>query len=695
MTEILPPPPPRPNRRAPNASAALEQGAGRAAPPTPPRPPTPWAIRLLKFGVKVALVGLVWLVIIVGSVVVWYSAGLPDLDQVASLTRKPSVSVLAADGTIIANFGDVYGEIVDVKDMPTYLPGAVMAVEDRKFYHHFGVDPLGILRAAVVNLRAGHLVQGGSTLTQQVAKNLFLTQDRTLKRKIQEVIMAVKLERRFTKDQILTLYLNRVYMGAGSYGVDAAAQRYFGVPARKVSIWQAAILAGLLKAPSHYNPVADPTATTERASVVLGEMVEAGVITQEQADSAKIAASKGVTLARRNGGTRYFADWVMQELDEDLGELGQDVLVHTSFDQKIQSVAEASLEKTLAEDGPKHDATQGAVVVMAPDGGVRAMVGGRNYGESQFNRAVQGQRQPGSSFKAFVYLTALENGMHPDDMIEDGPIRINGWSPANFDPGFHGSVSMRTAFAHSLNTCAVRVTESIGRRKVIATANQFGLGVPANAGPSVALGTEATSLLTMTGSYATFANGGRGIIPYTIRSITARNGDILWQHEGDGRGRMVDDGVLGELNSLFSAVLAEGTAKGNAIDHPAGGKTGTTQDFRDAWFIGFTADLVTGVWIGNDDNSPMKRVTGGSLPARVWHDVMQVAEQGYPSRPLPGSAGGAISPPKTPPASDPIGRFLSGFSNSGPPSPSPALSPPPVGGTLPQPVNNAPANAKK
>ncbi len=633
---------------------------------SPPRRPRRWGWLLLKAFLVVA----VWMVIVLVSVVTWYSAGLPDLDAIATLTRRPSVTILDSEGAMIASYGDVYGAVVTVKDMPPHLPGAVLAVEDRRFYHHFGVDLIGIARAVIVNYRAGRLVQGGSTITQQVAKNLFVGQERSLKRKIQEALMAVKLERRFSKDQILTLYLNRVYMGAGSYGVDAAAQRYFGVPATHVSVAQAAILAGLLKAPSHYNPINDSAATAQRASVVLDEMVLAGVIDAPQAALAK-TATQNLGVSQRGNGSRYFADWVLQELDNTLGDLGQDVIIHTRFDPRLQRAAEAALEKALGEDGAKREASQGAVVVMTPDGAVKAMVGGRSYTDSQFNRATQGLRQPGSTFKAFVYLTALESGLRPDDTVDDGPIRVNGWGPANFDAGFKGAVSLRTAFAHSINTAAVRLSESLGRRKVIATAQRFGLDVPLNAGPSVALGTEATTLVGLTGAYATFANGGYAATPHAIDTITSRLGDLVWKHAGDGRGRIIEEAALAGLHSLMAGVLIDGTAKGNGLitpafsERPAGGKTGTTQDFRDAWFIGYTADAVTGVWIGNDDNSSMQKVTGGSLPAHVWHDTMMVVEQDLPSRPLPlrRSSPLAVAKPSVviPKANDPIGQFLGGL----------------------------------
>lgn len=589
-----------------------------------------WGRRLIRWGLTL----MVWGIIAVTLIVAWFAADLPRIDLAAAMTRRPSVTFEAADGSIIATYGENYGDVLDVKDLPPYLPGAVMAIEDRKFYYHFGIDPIGLARAMIVNARAGRTVQGGSTITQQTAKNLFLSPDRTAKRKIQEVLLAFWLEWTFTKDQIFSLYLNRVYLGAGTYGVDAAAQRYFGVSARDVTPYQAAVLAGLLKAPSTYNPEANPQASFNRAKVVLTAMAETGVISREQAQQASVMPPpRPATPGGRTG--RYFADWVGDRLDDLLGQINTDLIVRTTLNPALQAAAEKTLRDTLAAKGATMAASQGAVVVMRPDGAVLAMVGGVDYAASQYNRATQAQRQPGSSFKPVVYLTAVEKGYRPDDMVLDAPITLKNWSPENFDRKYLGEIPLRTAVARSINTVAVRVSEEVGRNAVIATARQMGLTVSSDAQPSLALGTEETTLLSLTNAYAVLANNGRYTPAWGISDVMTRSGEVLYLHENDVVRTVASPDAVGALNEMLSGVLTEGTGKGAAFGRPAAGKSGTTQNYRDAWFMGYTPDIVTGVWIGNDNNSPMKRVTGGSLPATVWKGVMQAAHTGIPVRDLP------------------------------------------------------------
>lgn len=610
-----------------------------------------------------SLVGLIWLMIGGMAVLAWFAWDLPDVDSVSQVTRRPAITVKAADGTELVTVGDYYGSVVSVEEMPPYLPGAVMAIEDRGFYDHFGLDPRGLARAMWVNLREQRLLQGGSTISQQAAKNLFLSHERTIKRKVQELMLAFWLEYRYSKNQIFTLYLNRVYLGAGTYGMEAAAQRYFNRSARDVTVYQAAVLAGLLKAPSRYNPVADPKAAQDRAAVVLNAMVETGVVTADQAQAARSSGGQAVAGVRRSGSGRYFSDWVVDQVDAYLGEISEDIVVHTTLDMRLEKAAEAALVRTLEGDGAKRNAGQGAVVVLTPDGAVRAMVGGRDYARSQYNRAVQSQRQPGSAFKPFVFLTAIEAGMGPDDGIEDGPLRIGKWTPTNFEPGYAGRVSLREALARSMNTATVRLSEQVGRRQVIATAQRLGMTIKADSGPSLALGAEETGLLPLVAAYAPFANGGQGVIPYGVTEITSRDGRILYRRDGSGLGRVIADEHVGAMNDMLAAVVAGGTGRGAALDRPVGGKTGTSQDYRDAWFVGFTADHVAGVWVGNDDNSPMTRVTGGSLPVRVWKDVMVVAGKGLPARALPG---------RRPGQGDPFSRLFQSIFGSDTPSPAAA-----------------------
>jgi penicillin-binding protein 1A len=577
----------------------------------------------------------IWMGVIAGGVIVYYAHDLPAIDQVAEASRKPSVTLLAANGSRLATYGDLYGEKVSLGDLPKTLPHAVLAVEDRRFYYHPGLDPLGLARAMVANVQAGRIVQGGSTITQQLAKNLFLTPKQTIKRKVQEAILAVWLEWKFSKDEILSLYLNRVYLGAGTYGVDAAARRYFDKPARAVNLYESAMLAGLLKAPSRYNPAADRKAAHQRATIVLEDMVQAGYISEAEAERAARARSSGTQAAGWHG--RYFADWVLGEVRDYVGYHDQDLRVHTTLDPQVQKIANTQLRRTLQHSGQPRDAGQAALVTMAPDGAVRAMVGGRDYGQSQFNRATQAKRQPGSAFKPFVYLAAMRDSrIAPDTKVVDEPISLDGWSPDNYAGRYYGEVTVREAFARSLNSVAVKMLRRAGAGDVADTAEQLGIASDLNAHPSLALGTSEVTLLELTGAYAAFANGGRGVFPYGIERIVDSEGRVLYQRSGQGPGRVVDQGNLHRITDLMRANVEWGTGKAAQLDRPAAGKTGTSQGFRDAWFVGFTAELVTGVWTGNDDGRPMADVTGGSIPATIWRETMSRALRGTPTKPLPG-----------------------------------------------------------
>jgi len=609
----------------PGPKAPRERG------PRKPRRFRSWPIRLVGIGGALAI----WGLIAVGAIFAVYSYDLPDLSNLTSTTRRPSVTLLSADGETIAAYGDVYGEPVTLKDLPKFLPEAVVATEDRHFYSHFGLDPIGLVRALLVDLRAGHVVQGGSTITQQLAKNLFLTPERSLKRKVQELVLALKLEHRFSKEQILTLYLNRVYLGNGTWGVDAAARRYFGKPATRLDLYQSALIAGLLKAPSRYNPINDPDLSRERTAQVLDNMEAVGNIAHDEVQRALAGGPAGVKAASLAG--RYFADWVRTGIDQYV-KGDQDMVVRTTLDMALERKAEALLETMLAGPGAKAGVTQGAVVVMRPDGAVRAMVGGRSYADSQFNRAVQGLRQPGSSFKPFLYLAALEAGWKPTDPIADTPITNGDYQPEDYGQEYEGTITLERAFAKSSNVAAVRLIERVGPARVAAVARRLGILDTLHADASLALGTSETSPLAMTAAYASFANAGNGVFPYGIAAIDDRQGNAVFRREGEGAGRVVAPAELAAMDGMMQAVIAEGTGKKAALDRPAAGKTGTTQDYRDAWFLGFTADYVAGVWLGNDDDSPTRRVTGGSLPAELWRQVMLAANKGLPPRPLPGSA---------------------------------------------------------
>jgi len=593
--------------------------------------------RLLKW----ASVAAIWCLFIGLCFVAWLAYDLPDLSRLTNAARRASVTLVTADGQILASYGDLYGKAVKLDQLPPYLPDALLATEDRRFYAHFGIDPLGLLRAIITNVQAGHLVQGGSTFTQQLAKNVFLTADRTLRRKGQEALLALWLEHNLTKQQILTLYLNRVYFGAGTYGVEAAARKYFGKSAAQVTPFEAAMLAGMVKAPSRYNPVIDPKAATERAKLVLFNMANAGYITAADADK---YVAQGIANLRTPPAAsgQYYADWVLDQVASYVNYADRDVVVVTTIDRQAQVAAEGVVAKLLAGTDASKNAGQAALIALSPDGAVRAMVGGRDYGSSQFNRATQALRPPGSSFKLFVYLAAMEAGMSPDDVMNDTPISIAGYRPDNYDSKFYGRVTLREAFARSLNSVALQLSERVGRRKVIEAARRLGVTADLTSGPSIALGASGVSLLEMTGAYAALANRGNGVWPYGIEQILDGDGNVLYKRSGGGPGHVIGGHAAAEMIDMMQSVISSGTGKAAALDRPAAGKTGTSQDYRDAWFIGFTADLVTGVWVGNDDNSPMNKVTGGSLPTHIWHDFMTAAETGKPPLPLPTPGGGSV-----------------------------------------------------
>jgi len=571
------------------------------------------------------MVGAIWTGFIALLFLAWCAYDLPGPERLNELKRQPSVTVLAADGSLLASYGDLYGDSVRLADLSPYLPAAVLATEDRRFYSHWGVDLRGVVRALYVNAQQGDMVQGGSTITQQVAKNLFLTPERSLHRKGQEMLLALWLERTFTKDEILELYLNRVYFGAGTYGVDAAAKKYFGRSARDVTIFQAAMLAGLLKAPSRFNPFNDQDLARSRAELVIKNMVAAGQLSQEEASAISESSAPSMSAAASNQIGQHFADWVIDQVSSYVGYADQDLVVQTTLDPALQKQAEQTLTRVLAEQGPAMKASQGALVTMRPNGAVMAMVGGTDYRGSQFNRATQALRQPGSAFKAFVFLTAFENGYVPGNLFVDGPIRIGNWSPGNYKDRYYGKVTLRDAFARSMNSVAVQLSEKVGRGNVIDTAHRLGITEPLDNNPAIALGVSETTLLEMTGAYATFANQGNGVWPFGIERISARDGTVLYERQGSGPGRVASAASVRKMLDVMAATVEDGTARKAKIDRPVYGKTGTSQNFRDAWFIGLTGDLVTGVWVGNDDNAPMDKVTGGTLPVMIWHDFMAPA----------------------------------------------------------------------
>jgi len=589
-----------------------------------------WLWRLANWGLVAAIWGGVALALLIG----WYAYDLPEVTSIAKTGRQPSITMIAADGSQIGAVGDVRGKTIGLNEVPPALRQALIAVEDRRFYEHYGVDPRGLARAMLANLRAGRIVQGGSTITQQLAKNLFLNPDRTVRRKVQELLLAFWLERKFTKDQILTLYLNRVYFGAGNYGVDAAARRYFGKPVQNLSLYESALLAGLLKAPSRYNPARNSGGADLRTQLVLGAMVDAGFISATEGEAALKKKSSSRVLAI--GQARYFTDWVLNQVADYVGQTARDLVIVTTLDPRLQQIAEKELVGLLDGPGSELGVGQAAFVALTPGGAVRAMVGGRDYGKSQFNRAVQALRQPGSAFKAFTYLAAFEKGLDPEDRYVDSPVELDGWAPRNYNDRYFGKVTLREAFARSLNSVAVKVLQEVGPETVAATARRLGITSELEATPSIALGTSEVTLLELTAAYAVFANRGSGVWPYAISEIREASGRVLYRRSGDGPGKVVAPEVVDQMADLMSATVEWGSGKAARQKRPAAGKTGTSQEFRDAWFVGYTADLVAGAWFGNDDEAPMKNVTGGNLPARLWGRVMARGLAGVPASPLPG-----------------------------------------------------------
>lgn len=585
-----------------------------------------------------SLVASIWIGIAVTGIVIFYGAQMPAATTWAIPDRPPNVKIVAVDGRQLANRGLTGGEAIGLHSMSPYIPQAVIAIEDRRFYSHFGVDPIGLARAMFINLVNRRWLQGGSTLTQQLAKNLFLKPDRTLERKVQEVLLALWLEHKYSKDDILQLYLNRVYFGSGSYGVEAASRRYFKKSARDVGLSEAALLAGLLKAPSRLSPARDAKAAEERAQVVLGAMREEGMIGDQEMTT---AMSRGTTRAASywTGSENYVADRIMADLPELVGEISDDLIVDTTIDLNLQRLAEGSIRKLIADEGGEMGVRQGALVSIDGTGAVRAMVGGVDYAASQFDRATEGHRQPGSTFKPFVYLAALEAGLRPDSVRNDAPVRFGKWKPSNYGGKYYGRVTLSKALAKSLNSVAAQLAMEVGPKTVAETARRMGIESKMQANASIALGTSEVTPLELTAAYVPFANGGYRPPVHFIQRITTTGGKVLYENTHDGAPRVVQPRIVGMMNAMMQRTVDGGTARKAAFGYPAAGKTGTSQKFRDAWFIGYTANLTTGVWFGNDDGTPTKKVTGGSLPALAWKEFMTAAHEGVAVAALPGTHG--------------------------------------------------------
>jgi penicillin-binding protein 1A len=626
-------------KRAPARSGGKPRNPGRGArddapPPQPKRKPA-WPFVLMMLAIWGGIFG-----------AIFYShflSQLPDVKNLLANGPSRDVTILDDRGRLIARRGLTQGAIVKAEDLPDYVPNAFIAIEDRRFRDHFGLDPIGMARAGITNMMAGHVVQGGSTLTQQLAKNLFLTPGRTFDRKIQEAMLAIYLESRYSKNQILTLYLNRVYFGAGVFGIEAASEKFFGKHAGELGLTEAAMLAGSVKAPARYNALADSDASLARAQIVLRAMENAGFIddgtrARAQATRPRIVQGSGTP------DSGYFADWVLSRLRGFIGSGTEPVVVETSFDLQTQDMAERAVTDELSREGPRIGASQAALVAMTPDGAIRAMVGGRSYNESSYNRASDAVRQPGSAFKPFVYLTAFEHGHTPDDIMNDGPVNIHGWKPSDFEGEYQGDISLTKAFAESSNVIAAQLVDEVGAKEVARTARRLGIVSPLEEVSSLALGTSGVTPLELTGAYAAFANGGEGVAPFAILSIRDRTGKSLYERKPASLGPVMSPDNNVAMTKLMVETVTSGTGKAARLDErPSAGKTGTTQDSHDAWFVGFTADLVCGVWVGNDNSAPMHKAqgltaTGGGVPAHVFHAFMEAAEQGLAVRPLAGAA---------------------------------------------------------
>jgi penicillin-binding protein 1A len=617
-------------------------------------------VATFKIGAYLLVVGLVALGVAV-------SVAVSQLPSYPALIRRDDlgqmIRVRAADGSVIHSMGPSFGEWLRYEEIPPIMRDAMVAVEDRRYRSHPGIDPIGIARGIWVGWTQGGNIRGVSTITQQLARNIFLTNDRSFARKVREGILALALEWRFSKDQILELYLNRVYFGGGAYGIDAASRTFFGHSATELDTGEAAIIAGLVKAPSNYSPTADTEAARGRAGVVLDLMVDNGTISRAEAAAADPATIQFVRPAGRPSSVRYFTDWVLPQLDMLIDETVQPIDVWTTIDLGMQRAAVESINANAPRGA------QGALVALDRDGAVRALVGGRDYATSIYNRATQATRQPGSSFKLFVYLSALEAGYRPESVVPDAPITIGNWSPRNDNGRYAGPVPLRTAFAYSINTVAVRLAQDVGTRSVADMAQRLGITTEVGTNPSMALGSSSVRLLDITRAYAAVARGGIAVAPYGVRRVTTADGTLLYQHEDDETRVLIQPWVAAHMTELLQGVVDQGTGRAAALGRPTAGKTGTTSSNKDGWFVGFSSGMTTGVWMGRDDNRALPGLAGGRAPARAFHDFMARAVANRPAEPLVTEAAAPdwiieqneefwLAPPEDAPLVDPDGNPL-------------------------------------
>ena len=578
-----------------------------------------WILRIVKTGVMAALLG----VMVLGIFVAIARSEIDSFEDLKSSPNGQMIRIRAADGTVIQSLGPSFGRWLTIDQLPSEMKDAMVAVEDRRYYLHPGVDPIGITRSVYVRAVDGRWTQGGSTITQQLARNIYLNSNKEFGRKIREVILALAMETKFSKDQILELYLNKVYFGGGAYGVDAASRRFFDHGAEDISLAEAAIIAGLVKAPSRYAPTADAQAALDRAKVVVEVMQDAGMITPAEAASVDLA---GVRLAAETpqDSVRYFTDWILPQLDGLIDETEKPIDIWTTLDLNMQRAAASA----IAANAPS--GAQGALVSIDRDGAVKAMVGGTDYISSIYNRAVTAVRQPGSAWKLFVYLAALEAGYRPEDMVEDKPVEIDGWQPKNSNGNYAGEISLRTAFAYSKNTVAAQIGQDVGTGSIANMARRFGITTPVNTQPSMVLGTSDTRVIDMTQAFAAVAAGGRTVTPYGITKVTTIDGELLYAAKPSSSVQLVDDWVAGAMTDLLQSAVTTGTGRAANIGRPVAGKTGTTSSNKDGWFLGFSSGLTTGVWMGRDDARRIGGLEGGRAPAQAWAAYMRVAVAGRP-----------------------------------------------------------------
>jgi penicillin-binding protein 1A len=595
----------------------------------------------------------VWGLIFLASLVVVFAWDLPDISKLYDVKRQPTISYLDRSGALIAVRGAQAAPPVDLKALPKYVPDAFIAVEDRRFYYHLGFDPIGIIRAArndIFRRKPGENLSGGSTITQQLARNIFLSPEQNWRRKIQELILAVELELKYSKDEILALYLNRVGFGGGANGIEAAAKRYFNKEAKDLTLAEAAMLAGAIKGPSRYNPVYSPERTAKRATLVLNLMVVTKKITPAERDAAiatKVVVHK--TLANQNAG--YFVDWIDAKVRTLVGEPLEDLVIETTLDLPIQTAAENAVQQIIARDAKSRGVQQAALVALDGEGRVRAYLGGSGYDETQFDRASNAQRQAGSSFKPFVYLTAMEQGRTPDLPVVDEPVTIGNWTPRNYTGRYLGPITLQTALAQSVNTVAAKLASEVGTANVAETARRLGITGRIQTDPSMALGAVEVTPVQMAQSFAAFSNGGFKTQAYGIERIRTATGRLLYDRgvERQARGQVIGTPALQYMNQMMREVVISGTGTRARISgYDLAGKTGTTSDYKDAWFIGYTGGFLAAVWVGKDDNTPMARgVTGGGPPAEIWHNFMAAALPRLRVAPIPGGEAAPVAAPET------------------------------------------------